>query len=115
MNRRSLILGATALFAAPAIVPVESLMKLWVPRKPTVAEYLAAIQEANLKAYMDSMIFGFGAVEYPDDGSLPRALSPADFRMPMGNNVDIIQPIEYDVGEFRGLSPLLDLKLEQTA
>lgn len=36
MNRRSLLLGLGAAFAAPAIVKAESLMNLWVPAKPRV-------------------------------------------------------------------------------
>ena len=34
MDRRKFLQGAAALFAAPAIVKADSLMKIWVPPKP---------------------------------------------------------------------------------
>lgn len=34
MKRRSFLLGLTGTLAAPAVVPLSSLMKLWVPPAP---------------------------------------------------------------------------------
>jgi hypothetical protein len=47
MNRRSLLLGLGAIIAAPAVVRAESLMKLWVPPKPSFAlwEYTTVLEK----------------------------------------------------------------------
>ncbi len=79
MNRRSLILGAAALIAAPAIVHAESLMKLYVPRKPSIEELFARYQRARLvefQAFQDRIVFGTSFTEYDTDGFAVRALDP---------------------------------------
>lgn len=89
MNRRSLILGAVALISAPAIVRAESLMKLYVPRKPTVEELVQRMlldRQVRLQAAMEMHIFGTSFVEQDADGFAVRVVDPADLRVDTPNH-----------------------------
>lgn len=101
LNRRSLILGAASLLAAPAIVRAESLMKIVAPRQvPTFQEWVDAMTLATIRAHTDAHLFGMGAIEYVVDG-LPRAIDPFEFSAQLGNQVDFFQTIEYDDQPFK--------------
>lgn len=106
LNRRSLILGAAALLAAPAVVRAESLMKIAAPRM-TLDEWVAALKKAHYEAWSDSIVFGMGAIEYPH-GGVPRSINP-DRIFLEGGDVDIIHAIEYDyTGPFDGRMGRID-------
>ncbi len=71
MNRRSLLLGLSAVLAAPAIVKAESLMKLWVPRPTlvTLDDYAEGVWEHGGYVRVDDLVHVYGRITLTTMGS----------------------------------------------
>ena len=81
-NRRSFILGAASLLAAPAIVRADSLMKIVVPKRMTPNEIFAELMDRNIAAmaeiYEQTLFYGTSLWATEDTG-LMRALRPEEW------------------------------------